>query len=461
MFYLIRYYPYLFFLLSSLPLLYGILRIARKRSWALVKSAASRYRICRDKRVLSILILLALLLNCFMVPLKLRQTASAEISLNYPEASQGLNPNGTRYNQAGILSAAVLERAVEKGALKGITARDLGRVLGVSPKVQGGSYEESSYFISTQFVIAYYANEKTAHLNGETLLSLVAEAYKEQFLHAYSDNVSALKLDFTGIRKEDYLDICEYLKDKTRLISDYMTGLAGKGPAFQSPSNGETFQSIAARAENISKVMVEKLEAYVLENSVSKETASYMARLSFQNVFRYFDAQKANHASRNNLTAISMYEDDMARIVLVPTYDTNYQFYMSQTRIGIDDFAKEAETQANDKTKINSQIAHNNHVLQQLSARPMTGGPDEKAELLTAQVEEELEKLAGEARVLVEEYSASQANQYISITVHTWESAAASTAVKILLYTLLFAAALHCAAFAASLDRENGGERKR
>ena len=42
------------------------------------------------------------------------QTSSVTIGLNYAEASNGLNPNGTKFNSSEIISTEVLERAIEK-----------------------------------------------------------------------------------------------------------------------------------------------------------------------------------------------------------------------------------------------------------------------------------------------------------------------------------------------------------
>lgn len=460
MFELIKYYRYGLFLICLVLIAYGLLRIFSKRADVSIKAAAGKYRLFKRKKLLNLLIFVVFIANCFLVPLQMQQSATAEISLNYMKASQGLNPNGTRYNQADILSAEVLGRAIEKGALKDVTESDLRSALSVAPKVQGNSGDEGSYFISTQFVLSYNANKKTEHLHGEQLLTLVSESYKEWFLNKYSDNTSALKMDFSEKNPEDYLDVCEYFKNKGNLIGAYMTSMAEQEPAFQSEANGETFQSLASQAYKVSNTMVEKLEAYVMENGVSKDAPSFMSRLSFENIFDHFDALKADYSSKNNLTAISMYEDDLARIVLIPTYDTNFQFYMSQTRIGIDDFAESADSFAQEKTIIRSGIAKNNRILRQLSSGVIRSGIDQKAETLILQIEEELTKLAGEAQELVKEYSAKQANEYMLVTVHTLESRAGKAAVNALLYTLLFAAAAHCVAFAVTLGRKNRRERK-
>ena len=46
-----------------------------------------------------------------------RLESSITIGLNYPEASKGLNPNGTRFNTYDIIEDSVLEAAIADGNL--------------------------------------------------------------------------------------------------------------------------------------------------------------------------------------------------------------------------------------------------------------------------------------------------------------------------------------------------------
>lgn len=455
MFYLARYYKYIVCLICFFPASYGMLMILSRRKQISFKAWAAGYHVLKGKKVINFLIFMVFLSNCFMIPLHMGQFVSAEISLNYQKASQGLNPNGTRYNQADILRTDVLERAIEKGALRDVSVGDLKSTLLVSPLVQGTSDAEDSYFISTQFGLYYNANKNTAHLKGETLVTLVAEAYKEWFIEEYSENIKVLELDFSDIEQEDYLDICKFLRKQAEAIGSYMLTMSYEEAAFQSNTTGETFQSIASQAYSVANVMVESLEAYVLEDGISKETTEYVGRLSFQNVFKYFDAEKAAAANENNLTAISMYENDMARIVLVPTYDPNDQFYMSQTRIGIDDFAAAADSYADEKTNIHNEMAINNHILGMLSNMSVPDGLNDKAESLVSQIEAELGRLAWEAEELIKEYSTQQANKYMTITVTSLEQQAFSIITEVFTYTCLFAISVHLCMFGAHINRKS------
>ena len=449
LFQVINYYPIALTGVSLLLAACGLL-VLRNRSRQGLRTLLAEYRAVRRSWSLGPLVLAVFLLNCFLLPAALRLHTSAEITLHYSLASQGLNPNGTRFNQADILSAQVLEGAIEKGALEGITAQDLKNTIQVRPVVQGNSYSEDAYFISTQFVVQYNASSETASQDGEKLLTLVTQAYKD----CYSANPSILRLDFSPAEGADYLDSCLFLAQTAQSIGEYMRSMSGEEPAFRSSASGETFQSVSALAYEVEETLVERLEAYVLEEGISRDPGQYVNRLEVANVFMRFNAQKAAASNENMLEAITMYEDDMARIVLVPTYDTNNQFYMSQTRIGVDDFAANANHYVDEKIAIQEKIAYNDHVIGQLSGR--SGGAEDKAEALIGQIRRELTRIAGLAEELVKEYNARQANRYMTAVVSSSEAQAMKLAAEIAARTVLFAAGLRLCWFSLA-----GGRKRR
>lgn len=456
MFYLLKYYKLVIVGISAVMILYGVLTLlsrSRQDGW---KELAQSCLGLRKKWKLTPLILAALMLNCFLIPAGARLQTSAQIMLNYQQASQGLNPNGSRFNQTDILNTQVLERTIEKGALQGITVQDLKDTLQVRPAVQGDSSSEDSYFISSQFVVSYQASEKTAGLNGEKILSLFTQAYQEWFIHKYSAKTDVLNFDFTKAHTQDYLDQCSSLTNAVEVIGQYMTNMSSEEPAFRSSTNGETFQSMSSKAYSVRNTMVEKLRAYILENGVSKDVSQYISRMNVSNIFLDFDARKASASNENTLEAISMYANDMARIVLVPTYDTNEQFYMSQTRIGVDDFAASADSYADEKASIHDTMAKNSHVISQFSNR-RSRETDEKAETLIRQTEQELTRLVRQAKELVDEYNAQQANNYMSVVISTVESQVKSLVFEIAALTVLFAAGLYLGWFA--LEEHRKGKR--
>ena len=161
------------------------------------------------------------LLLCFIITMtfgffthfELKKSAHAILSLNYSEASQAQNSNGTRYNMAEIISDEVVKRAIKKGALEDVTLKELKNCLVVYPCVQGGVGDESQYLISTEFAVEYHASKDTAHLDSENVIKLITGAYKEYYIEKYTDN---FKL---SVEKPDFENLVEKLTKVNRYSS--------------------------------------------------------------------------------------------------------------------------------------------------------------------------------------------------------------------------------------------------
>ncbi len=382
---------------------------------------AHRYHLLKGKGWIYFAALLVLLVSFTVNTWRIPLTDDATISFNYDGASRGLNPNSTRFNQAEMLSDDVLERVIRLGEYTDITVGDLKNVLEISPK-GGSSGSGDSYRVSTDYSVKYKADQKLSKLNGKDVLTLFCGSYSEWFINRYSYNVDSLKPDFEQIRREDYLDMCDYYDMLAERISGYMKSMARQDTGFVSPTSGETFQTISRKASNVRSSLIQDLRAFILNYGISRDATTYMGRLAIKNVLLKFDAYEYAKSAENRLTAIRKYEDDMARIVLVPTYNQDGQFYMSQTRIGIDGFAEEADDFAVKKTSVNTDIADNNYIFGQMENGLSTVEVVKKAEDQIDGIEAELDAIASEARLAVREYASEQANGFITVDIKSDES---------------------------------------
>ena len=441
-------------LLAAL-LLWEILKAASQNQLRVQDIAAYRYYIFRGKKTLNLILALLLVFSILLIPAMETQVSSALLTLNYSGASQGLAPNGTRFNQAAILNDAVLERAIEKGAWENVRPQDLKRTLRVVPAVEGNSRLEEEYHISTQFTLEYTSIPETAHIRGDLITQLVLEAYKEIFVSQYSDNVSSLDFELDKLHENDYLDICKYFSDFLNEIGNYMMVMRDKNVSFRSETTGDTFWHVASDAYSARDVMLENLESYILETGLSKEEGTYLGSLSFENVNLDFDAQKYQRDNENQLEAITMYENDMAQTVLVPTYDENAQFYMSRTRIGVDDFASAAENAAMEMTSTRNEIANNRYISQMLLSNTPSEKDVEKSESMIEDIEMQLLELSERAKTLIREYGAAQTNRYMTIIPDTGGT------MRVFLSNLLFvfvaAVMLHLRSYLREVRKAIGG----
>ena len=370
------------------------------RLWALVLAAAFA---------------LALLPLCWA---RASSRAQMVVTLNYAEASWGANANGTRYNSSEILCDEVLERAIAMGALEGVTVDQLRQCLAVEPLVQGSSYSEESYHIATEFLVTYRADGNTAHLDAENVVKLIASAYKDFYIDTYADNFAVLDLELEpeDMAELDYLDIVTYLENQASQVANYMYALGDESPSFLSAA-GDSFYSLAAKVSNLVEVQIQdRLESYLLHNGISKNARTYVGRLEYDNVLTDYDMQRANASFQVRNDAVEMYAEEMTRVVLVPTWDTQGEYYMGRTKVGVDDLSMEAEQYSQSAAGYLTQVETNNNIISALDASSASG-EDAVAEALITEICDTLSGYAQAAKAAGQEYSETKLNQCVTATV--------------------------------------------
>ena len=259
-----------------------------------------------------VLVFVVVLTACFGVfnHIKSKQSVMAVVALNYSEASQAQNSNGTRYNMNEIICDEVVEKAIQMGALENVTPQQLKACLSVYPYIQGDVNDKSNYHISTEFVVEYNATKHTQHLNAENVIALLSSAYKEYYIEKYTDNFSLTeqeeKPDFSTM---EYMDIVTYLNKETTSVLNYVYGMAEKAPSFVT-ENSATFNAIAGKVFQFKETQIEQnLHSVILQYGIARDKAGYIDRLSYQNKLTSFDQQKSTASFDLCNDAIEMYAE--------------------------------------------------------------------------------------------------------------------------------------------------------
>lgn len=364
--------------------------------------------------------------------------ASAVIGLNYAEASLGQNSNGTRYNMAEIICDDVLERTIKKGGFEGVSVSDLKSCLSVSPLTQGNSYSKEKYHVSTEFYISYQANKKTQKYSSDTVVQLLCNSYRDYYFDKYVNDFQ-LQLDDLAeeTKKLDYIDAVTLLGNKSNRILNYLYGLREKNSSFISAS-GATFASVAAKVDTLNSAQINgSLYSYILQNGISSDSTRLINRFNFINSQSDFEKQKLDKSYSITNNAIAKYDKDMARIVLVPTWDNDGQYYMGRTKIGIDTLSVQSVSYSNDIASVEKGIKDNNLKLAKFSAAAgNTAENKEYVSELISSTAQSIKKFAEEARLIGQEYYSNQMNQCISATVYP---ATVLSKAKVLLIVFLTA----------------------
>ena len=127
----------------------------------------------------------------------------------------------------------------------------------------------------------------------------------------------------------------------------------------------------------------------------------------------------------------------MARIVLVPTWDNDGQYYMGRTKIGIDTLSVQSVSYSKDIASLEKSIKDNQLKISKFSES--TGNTEQNRQYISELIkstEQSVEKLAEEARLIGQEYYSGQMNQCISATVY---AGSVFSRIKTLAVVFLFA----------------------
>lgn len=348
---------------------------------------------------------------------ELKKSVHAIISLNYSEASQAQNSNGTRYNMAEIISDEVVEKAIKKGALENVTVKQLKNCLVVYPCVQGGVGDESQYHISTEFAVEYHASKDTDHLDSENVIKLITAAYKEYYIEKYTDNFS-LDSEKPDFAKMEYMDIVAYFDKEAMSILNYLYGMSAKNPSFVT-ENGSTFNSIAGNVYQFKETQInQNLRSLILQNGIVRNRNEYVDRLSYQNKNVDFDRQKNDASYKLCNQAIDMYSEEMTRVVLVPTWDQAGKYYMGRTKVGVDELSVMATNFSNYVASNEKEIMDNNMIIDKISLNSQNPQLYESADSLVESIYKSIKGFEKEAITAGREYSRHKMNQCIAVSIY-------------------------------------------
>lgn len=366
-----------------------------------------------------------LLLICFVLTLgfgvfyhlNLKNSVYAVVALNYSEASQAQNSNGTRYNMAEIISDEVIELAIKRGALENVTVKQLRDCLDVYPCLQGDVGDPSQYLISTEFAVEYHASKYTAHLDSENVIKLITVAYKEYYIDKYTDTFKRRteKPDFSEM---EYMDIVLYLDKEANAVLNYLYDMAAENNSFVT-ENGDTFNSIAGKVYQFIETQInENLRSLILQNGISRDKTEYVDRLSYHIKNVDFDRQKNAASYRLCNEAVAMYSEEMMRIVLVPTWDASGKYYMGRTKIGVDELSVMATTFSDYVASNEKEIMDNQMVIDKLTESNGNMKVSAEADALIETIYDNIKEFEKETITAGREYARYKMNQCIAVSMY-------------------------------------------
>lgn len=337
------------------------------------------------------------------------EPAASRLSFNYDKSALGQTPNGTRLDMNDMTGAEVMNRAIALAGLEGkITAAELANCITVTP-----ANVKSYNYISTSYNINLQATDLLGDVEPSSMLNLITRAYKELFFEHYGSNTAVLEEAIVYDEQIEYHDLAELFRVKARQIDQYLLMRINEGGAFYTDESGLSFSALRRLVANLLDYEIANFTAYVGERGVARDPGLYRITLENQNngLTRQYNTQMYGYTLRKAM--IAKYDEVMSAIVLIPTYNSDGEFYMSRTKVGTDYLAEQADAYIAQAKEIKTAIDTNDDLLEKLR---MTVNPVDiaVAEAMADGIRAQLESVARTTLALDRRYTLQQTKNYVS-----------------------------------------------
>ena len=381
-------------------------------------SLRSAFGLFRKRKLLvlaSFLIIFLALCGCRY--LMNTHTAGTVLSLDYEEASQGLAPNGTRFNIYEIRSREVMERLIECAGLEGkITPEELSECISVKA-THDKNISGSVNYISTSFDVKFTGKGAVRDRNAEEMLSLLCKTYREFFVEHYGFNHSILSFDVDDLKfNDEYLMTVDLLELKCGQLEKYVQLRNRESKNYRDPETGITFSALEQRAKNFYDYDIAKMRSYIIENGIVNDRYGLNTMLNYKIRMDRLMYNKLIAAYDEDNEGIRLYDTAMSAIVMIPTQDQAMQYYMSRTKTGMDNMALHADEQLTGAAERLERIEYNTYLTEKLKTNGSGPAQREKADAMIDEMQTSLEKLAADIQAVDSSYTSAKARNYLSFS---------------------------------------------
>ncbi len=271
------------------------------------------------------------------------QHASGQISLNYEGATEGLNPNGTRYSIHELTSDDLLKEVLlQMGLTDYLDSGDLFVALSAYP-VNSQSVDQR--YISSEYVVKLDLEKKLPFgITADAVLDRLLMLYHRDFVNRFGRDDSSLDINWELAEEMEYFEFGSMLQSHIKNLSHYLDNLIEESGTAQYRIEGESFRSLLHSVNVFENIYLNKYIAFVQEKHLFRNVSEYYNKLVYQRMLlnqRYRQA-KTEYEIRRNVT--DKYDKHMIAFVMVPMFDAKNGLYMSRTKIGIDNYTIGANT---------------------------------------------------------------------------------------------------------------------
>ncbi len=353
---------------------------------------------------------------------------SATVILNYEEAKQGLNPDGSKFNIADIKSDDVLKNALailgddslSVDSVKDRITIDAKMPISAIEKTRNAIASGSSYnYNPSEFEIYYSQKKKLGKNNAVDFLEALSEAYYEYFITTYSDKNVILEFDgaddFEGY---DYYEIYKVLDNKIDSMINYLGSHYEESTTFRSSKTGYSFENLTTMLRNLRDMDLEKYRAYVIQYKISKNTVDFIGKQNYlisKSMLNYSNNMQASDIANS---ALAIYDAHITGIAFIPSIDEDNEYYMGRTKTGIDNLAIRSYDLGERANRLKKEIDERQYLINKFSSEvAYVGDVNAVAEKMIVDICVFLEKISTVAILTDDDYISQKTNDYITFSL--------------------------------------------
>lgn len=350
------------------------------------------------------------------------------ISLNYPGAELGLNPDGSRFNISEMSDDEILNYAKKDLGIENVPNDELKTRLFITTKFSQKTMENvisdirdgmQSSYVPTTYHIYYSQKNKLAKNETYEFLQALAESYEKYFMKKHAENNSILtyepeNYDFSDY---DYSEIYTILYNRSEEMINLIKTHREENRAFRS-ANNLNFDTVREELTNFKDVTLEKFNSYVIQNNISKDRPVYINKLAYLIDKSGMDYKKNIEASGIAKEALEKYDPKIIAVAFVPSVDNTNSYYMSKTKTGIDDLANDSYNLGMEAAKISKKIdSYNNHYNKLANASDANPANILETDTYLSEILHDFESLSKKIAALDDEYLDYKTESYFTYKI--------------------------------------------
>lgn len=369
--------------------------------------------------------------------------ATTVMSLNYENGSKGRNPNGTRFNVSDLRAQEVMESAIDAAGLTGqIAPETLTECISITPTVQRSTGGDS-YYISTSYQVTIDLPEEYRQLiSPEDMLGLVCREFRTRFYSSHVVTARALPTKLEDIATMEYSEFADYLRLIASQADDYLEMRLNSAGSFVA-GDGSTFQSLRQSLTNFMDYDMTIYDALIWERGIARDQAQEISLLSARNHTLQLQYTQYSLQSAMYRQIVDEYDNSMTASVLIPTYDSNREYYMARTKTGVDTLSRAAYDHLALAAGFQDEISINEDRIDKLG-QPVALTWYTRADRRAQALSDRLSGLLLQIRTLDDEYISSRTRNAVTFKQNTRTIAGTLHLKDLLPFSLLACVLLYC-----------------